>query len=519
MERPELNKLLQAAKRREFDVVVVKDLSRFGRNTLHLQQNLEMLKENNIKFVAIDNGLDGASSPIGELMITILAGISQFERDTILARTSEGREVKRQAHKSFMGWTPFGYRWNKLTEKVEVYEKEEDGTYTKEAETYLHIVSRYLDFGISIVNIARELNDNHTPARRKDSRWSASVIAGILSNPVYKSTLLHHEKVTEPYPIEPLITTERWEDIQKRTYDAKLRSGKPGRAAKEFLLYKLLKCGLCGARLSAQYYPVRDDRTQHRVYICYLHRINEKRLEPHQEKCALPPIPAQEIEDYVWKRLKGFMDSNVTEAKLSNTAHWEAEERRLANKIKGAEQEKGKSEVAKERLLDMLRIPGAFSEAEFLSRKHQFETEISQYGLEAEEARAELVRKKQMREEEQKMFQFATDKADLLRQVSRIIDILPLFEKQRLVKGMVLTPLVVTGFDYEWLETGEPDPGKLKYVNWKDSLIVIMHFNWPLLREILDKYLPGGSGGPGGPGWLNSELGYDLDYRLSVEQV
>lgn len=89
--RPALDRLMAAAGRREFDCVLVWKIDRFGRSVLHLSQQLASLTSHGVRFIAASQGLDtDASNPSSRLMLTILAGVAEFEREIIRERTLSG---------------------------------------------------------------------------------------------------------------------------------------------------------------------------------------------------------------------------------------------------------------------------------------------------------------------------------------------------------------------------------------------------------------------------------------------
>jgi DNA invertase Pin-like site-specific DNA recombinase len=94
--RPALDRLMAAAARREFDCVLVWKIDRFGRSVLHLSQQLAALTSYGIRFIAVSQGLDtDASNPSSRLMLTILAGVAEFEREIIRERTLAGVRAAR----------------------------------------------------------------------------------------------------------------------------------------------------------------------------------------------------------------------------------------------------------------------------------------------------------------------------------------------------------------------------------------------------------------------------------------
>lgn len=89
--RPGLDKLMHMAELKQFDVVLVWDYSRFGRNLVNNIQNIEHLESLGIKFVAAKQDIDTTGS-MGKLVVRILSVIAEFEREQILERTDAGRK-------------------------------------------------------------------------------------------------------------------------------------------------------------------------------------------------------------------------------------------------------------------------------------------------------------------------------------------------------------------------------------------------------------------------------------------
>lgn len=87
--RPELDRLLDDARKRRIDVVCVWKLDRFGRSIQHLINTLEELQGLGVSFVSYMESLDFTSAT-GKLMFNILASFSQFERDIIAERVRAG---------------------------------------------------------------------------------------------------------------------------------------------------------------------------------------------------------------------------------------------------------------------------------------------------------------------------------------------------------------------------------------------------------------------------------------------
>ena len=87
--RPSLNELMNDAKKRRFDVVLVWRFDRFARSTKHLILALEEFKNLGIDFVSYQENID-TSSPLGSAIFTIISAVAQLERDIIAERVKAG---------------------------------------------------------------------------------------------------------------------------------------------------------------------------------------------------------------------------------------------------------------------------------------------------------------------------------------------------------------------------------------------------------------------------------------------
>src|ERR1700678_3021139 len=88
-------KLLDAARRREIDVVLVWRLDRWGRSVTDLVSTLQELEHLGVGFVSLTEALD-LTTPSGRAMAGLLAIFAEFERDILRERTRAGLAQARQ---------------------------------------------------------------------------------------------------------------------------------------------------------------------------------------------------------------------------------------------------------------------------------------------------------------------------------------------------------------------------------------------------------------------------------------
>jgi len=87
--RPELNILLDDARKRQFDAIVVWRFDRFARSTKHLLSALEEFRSLGIQFISYQENID-TSSALGQALFTIVSAVAQLERDLIRERVTAG---------------------------------------------------------------------------------------------------------------------------------------------------------------------------------------------------------------------------------------------------------------------------------------------------------------------------------------------------------------------------------------------------------------------------------------------
>jgi DNA invertase Pin-like site-specific DNA recombinase len=93
--RPQLNELMADARKRKFDSILVWRFDRFARSTKHLLLALEEFRSLGIQFISYQENID-TNSPLGQALFTIVAAVSQLERDLIRERVSAGLRNARE---------------------------------------------------------------------------------------------------------------------------------------------------------------------------------------------------------------------------------------------------------------------------------------------------------------------------------------------------------------------------------------------------------------------------------------
>lgn len=95
--RPELQKMLN--KLRAGDVVIVTRLDRLARSTRDLLALVEQIHETGATFKSLSEPWADTTTPAGKMVMTIFAGVAEFERSLIAERTEKGRQEARKKGK------------------------------------------------------------------------------------------------------------------------------------------------------------------------------------------------------------------------------------------------------------------------------------------------------------------------------------------------------------------------------------------------------------------------------------
>lgn len=183
--RKEFQKMLVDAKRGRFDVLFVKDVSRFARNTVDSLESVRMLKDYNVDIVFVNN--QGILETSSELMFTIMSAMAQEESVSMSKRVKFGK--RQNAYKGRVPNIVYGY------DKV-------PGEYfslkinAEEADTVRRIYRLYTEEGEGSLAIAKLLNSEGKRTKR-GCLWSQNAIGRILRNKIYIGQLVNGREATK----------------------------------------------------------------------------------------------------------------------------------------------------------------------------------------------------------------------------------------------------------------------------------------------------------------------------------
>ena len=89
--RPQLDRLMDDARKRKFDAVLVWKFDRFARSVGQLSLALDEFNHLGIEFLSFTENID-TSSPMGQAMFSVIGAMAQLERDLLVERIKSGME-------------------------------------------------------------------------------------------------------------------------------------------------------------------------------------------------------------------------------------------------------------------------------------------------------------------------------------------------------------------------------------------------------------------------------------------
>ena len=269
--RAEFQRLIKDCEAGLVDIILVKSISRFARNTVDMLNTIRHLKDIGVE-VRFEREHINTLSGDGELMLTLLASFAQAESESI------SRNIKWAARKGFENGEPntglrcFGYNWENKTLVVN----------EEEAKWVRYIYDRFLS-GVTLNEIAREMKDVKSI---RGLPINSALVRRILTSRLYVGDLLlqryynpsvgkcaKNEGEMPMYEIrdnhEAIISREVFEQAQKKV--ERLKYGRTPFAGR-------IKCGRCGSACKHRHQKNLPYATIECKNRCGLHHIREDKL-------------------------------------------------------------------------------------------------------------------------------------------------------------------------------------------------------------------------------------------------
>lgn len=309
--RKEFLQLMKDARQGLFDMVVVKDISRFARNTVDLLQSIRTLKALGIETTFLTSNMTVLGQ--SEFVLTIFGALAQEESANTSKRVKFGKRMN--AEKGRVPNIVYGY--DKII-----------GDYfnlqinQKEADTVRQIFNWYTKEGYGAAKIANLLNEKGYRTKR-NCKWSQNAICRILTNEIYTGKIINGKQEVTDFLTgvrvekdkEEWLVTERpelklieQEQFEKAQKILKNRHGafnmKRERQSNKYLFSTLIKCKECGWSFRR---TVRTYKNTYVRWVCSGH--NGKGADSCPNAVTLDENELiQALEDYFTEVLKNKTD-------------------------------------------------------------------------------------------------------------------------------------------------------------------------------------------------------------------
>lgn len=297
--RHAFNQMLSDAQKRDFDLIITKEISRFARNTLDSILYTRKLKDLGIGVIFMNDNINTLDTD-AELRLTIMSSIAQEESRKTSDRVKWGQK-RRMEQGVVFGRNLLGYdvRGGKL------YINEQG------AKTVRLIFHKFVNEDKGTHVIARELRETGIKTATYMKQWSNTVILRVLRNEKYCGDLIQKKTFTPNYLThekkynrgeeefvtlrdhhEPIIDRELFERAQLELSRRSLDDNQKAKHSNRYCFSGKIKCGSCGSSYVSRS-KKRNDNSLYKSWRCY---EGTKNGAPHIDKsgnqvgCSCPSL-------------------------------------------------------------------------------------------------------------------------------------------------------------------------------------------------------------------------------------
>jgi site-specific DNA recombinase len=368
-ERKEGRRLLEDAKSGKFNLLLIYRLDRLGRSARVILNAVYELEQYGVKIRSMTEPFD-TGDPNGRFLLTILAGVADLERETILSRMWHGANRAARSGKWLGGIVPYGY---KLDDEgcLEPNYEPLPGMDISEVDVINLIYNLVANQRYSTIKVADYLNAlGAPPSYAKDNRqitsgkrkvntsgiWRPARIRNMIINTTYKGIHYYGKRSKKdrdliPREVPAIVSEELWENAQKVLKENQIEAMRNSK--RQYLLRGLITCGICG--LTYHGTAFNGPKGQPKAY--YLCGGKTAYRGPLQGRCTSKNVPQEWIENIVWNDCLNFI-LNPGEALNELSSNMQVKKNHTAGlleEIKIIEKAIYDKEIEKQSILDLYR--------------------------------------------------------------------------------------------------------------------------------------------------------------------
>ena len=394
-DRPDFQRMLVDLRAGLVDCVIVKDLSRFGRNYVGVGEYLEhVFPLLNVRFISVSDNVDSYLDPrsVNNLVVPFKNILNdEYARD-ISNKVRASLDLKRRQGKFIGSFASYGYRKDPNDPSRLLIDET--------AAAVVHDIFDWFLAGTSVLGIAKRLNEQRIPnpsaykrqqgmnyqhpaSDNLDGLWPDSSVRRILRNPLYTGTMVQGKNrmksyklhISEAVPKDEWITVEQTHEaiIPGELFDKAQalfeRDTRTAPTHKQVYLFSgFLRCADCGKAMNRK--QISQPYGSYHYYICSTFK------KQHKGACTKHTIRSDRLEQAVLETLRYQialaveMDELIAEINRSGTR---------SRSVKPLLDERAQLETERERIEQMkLSLypdwkAGDISREEYHRLKEQFE--------------------------------------------------------------------------------------------------------------------------------------------------
>ena len=320
--RPSFKRMMEDLEKGKIETIVVKDLSRFGRDYIETGKYLQKIfPEKKVRFISINDNYDSFNADANDTHLVL--PIKNFINDSycrdISMKVKSSQQMKREKGEFIGAFAPFGYKKNPKDKHQLIIDQEIKGIietiFNKKVEGYSSSsIAKYLN-ELGIITPARhrenELGDS-VGFVGKDRKWDAKMINRIISNPVYVGTLEQGKQMKLNYKSDKRINIKKEDWVVIENAHKGIVSQSIFAIANEMLLRDvnsrgvpslfsgMLFCKDCGSQMIRRVVKYKENTNV--FYICGSHNDSGE--------CSRHSVKEDELKDVVEHLLNDFLHYN-----------------------------------------------------------------------------------------------------------------------------------------------------------------------------------------------------------------
>jgi site-specific DNA recombinase len=311
-------RVLEDARLRKFDQLLVFKLDRLGRETRLILNSVAELEKHGVRIRSMTEEFD-TNSATGRLMLTMLSGFAAHERELIRERSIAGSNRIAESGAWMGGIVPYGYR--KQDKRLVVSEDPITGFELSEADVVRTMyrmsavekqscqkIADYLGRAGIPCGSVPDPRDSGKRNRRVAAIWRPSHVRNMIVSQTYKGRHVYGKRSSNANrklivrEVPAIISEQTWDAAQKTLQTNRILSKRNSRTV--YLLRGLIKCGLCGLTFSGM--RSRPPQRDH-YYHCNGRQFARGLYGLQGKRCPAKSINGDYIERVVWADIESFL--------------------------------------------------------------------------------------------------------------------------------------------------------------------------------------------------------------------